>query len=342
MTEREIYNWFAKDDKFVLIDDVCEAFPNESRESIQNILNRLCEKGTFYKMSTAFGDMYGIDSTVEDEPVTINPSTGSGMGDLLRASGTFDGYEPISKGLIKDAKLKNYGIDEINAGKFKKASYSSDEVVEWMNTISTNREFLTTIKQVALKNLVQNLQTRGLSGDQLLAYLGGLAKIELEEIAKERLNQYKKIEEIWNHIKDGLADKRLLASLSKELVNIVADVEDMTVNGGQLYYSVPIPNFEHFKEAFKIQLEEFENKTSASKAISDIEERIAQRKNKVENDKEKIYEALKESFEPKTASELAEKIGLSVNRVSALLITMVEDGTVIREVKERKAYFSIA
>lgn len=65
-------------------------------------------------------------------------------------------------------------------------------------------------------------------------------------------------------------------------------------------------------------------------------------KNKVENDKEKIYEALKESFEPKTASELAEKIGLSVNRVSALLITMVEDGTVIREVKERKAYFSIA
>lgn len=250
MTEKEIYDWFAEDDRCVLIDDVCTAFPNKSKRSIQNILNRLCEKGKFYKVSTAFGDMYAIDSTVQDEVVTINMSTGSGMGDVLRATGAFEGYESISENLIKNAPLKKYGLNEINAKKYKKETYSSEDAIDWLNTVSANREFLKTIKEVALRNLVENLQSRGLSGNQLLAYLEGLSKIELEVIAKERAKQYQKMEEIWKLMRDKLTDKGMLSSLSKELVKMVFDVEDMTINGGQIYYSVPIPENGHYKKEF--------------------------------------------------------------------------------------------
>lgn len=64
-------------------------------------------------------------------------------------------------------------------------------------------------------------------------------------------------------------------------------------------------------------------------------------KAQVENEtlKDKILEVL---VEPMTASQIGEKVGISVNKASALLTQLKEDNSVIREVVKRKAYFSKA
>lgn len=64
-------------------------------------------------------------------------------------------------------------------------------------------------------------------------------------------------------------------------------------------------------------------------------------KTQVENEnlKDRILEVL---TEPMTASAIGEKVGISVNKASALLTQLKEDNSVIREVVKRKAYFSKA
>ena len=64
-------------------------------------------------------------------------------------------------------------------------------------------------------------------------------------------------------------------------------------------------------------------------------------KTQVENEnlKDRILEVL---TEPMTASAIGEKIGISVNKASALLTQLKEDNSVVREVIKRKAYFSKA
>ena len=61
-------------------------------------------------------------------------------------------------------------------------------------------------------------------------------------------------------------------------------------------------------------------------------------KTQVANDalKGQIVDAL---TEPATASEVAEKFGISNQKASALLTAMVKDGIVERTVEKRKAYF---
>ncbi len=64
-------------------------------------------------------------------------------------------------------------------------------------------------------------------------------------------------------------------------------------------------------------------------------------KNQVENEKLKdaILEVLANT-EKMTATEIGEKIGVSVNKASALLSQLKEDNSVARTVEKRKAYFS--
>lgn len=64
----------------------------------------------------------------------------------------------------------------------------------------------------------------------------------------------------------------------------------------------------------------------------------------IENEalKDRILEVLKGSPEPLTATAIGEVLGLSVNKVSALLTQLKEDNSVTREVVKRKAYFSVA
>nr|MBQ4455605.1 hypothetical protein [Clostridia bacterium] len=64
-------------------------------------------------------------------------------------------------------------------------------------------------------------------------------------------------------------------------------------------------------------------------------------KSQIEKDKDLIREALKRSRTPQTATLLANKTGLSLNRVSALLSQMKEDNEVIRTVSQRTAYFEL-
>ncbi len=61
-----------------------------------------------------------------------------------------------------------------------------------------------------------------------------------------------------------------------------------------------------------------------------------------ENIKDKILEVLKSAEKPMTATEIANEIGYSVNKASALLTQLKEDNSVVRSVDKRKAYFSIA
>lgn len=65
----------------------------------------------------------------------------------------------------------------------------------------------------------------------------------------------------------------------------------------------------------------------------------------VENEtiKDRILDTLKGSAEPMTATAIGEALGLSVNKVSALLTQLKEDNSVVRSVGEkRRAYFSLA
>ena len=64
-------------------------------------------------------------------------------------------------------------------------------------------------------------------------------------------------------------------------------------------------------------------------------------KSQIEKDKDLIREALKRSRTPQTATLLANKTGLSLNRVAALLSQMKEDNEVIRTVSQRKASFEL-
>lgn len=62
-------------------------------------------------------------------------------------------------------------------------------------------------------------------------------------------------------------------------------------------------------------------------------------KTQVENEnlKDKILEVL---TEPMTATQIGEKVGISVNKASALLTQLREDNSILRTVDRRKAYFS--
>lgn len=62
-------------------------------------------------------------------------------------------------------------------------------------------------------------------------------------------------------------------------------------------------------------------------------------KTQVENEnlKDRILEVL---TDPMTATEIGEKVGISVNKASALLTQLKEDHSVLRTVDRRKAYFS--
>jgi len=67
-------------------------------------------------------------------------------------------------------------------------------------------------------------------------------------------------------------------------------------------------------------------------------------KTQVENEhlKDKILEVLANSDKALTATEIGEKVGISVNKASALLTQLKEDNSVTREVVKRKAYFTRA
>ena len=68
-------------------------------------------------------------------------------------------------------------------------------------------------------------------------------------------------------------------------------------------------------------------------------------KTQIENEalKDKILEVLGTSDTGMTATQVAEKIGVSVNKASALLTQLKEDNSVVRTIGEkRKAYFSVA
>lgn len=58
--------------------------------------------------------------------------------------------------------------------------------------------------------------------------------------------------------------------------------------------------------------------------------------------KDQILDVLKGSDAPMTATQIADGLGLSVNKVSALLTQLKEDNSVIRSVDKRKAYFTVA
>ena len=88
-------------------------------------------------------------------------------------------------------------------------------------------------------------------------------------------------------------------------------------------------------------------------AFVDHEVELLDRKNKapkkatktqVENEalKDHILEVLGSASAPMTATAIGEALGLSVNKVSALLTQLKEDNSVTREVVKRKAYFSLA
>ena len=66
-------------------------------------------------------------------------------------------------------------------------------------------------------------------------------------------------------------------------------------------------------------------------------------KTQIENEslKDEILKVLAENGEPMTATAIGEKLGVSVNKASALLSQLKEDNSVVREVVKRKAYFSI-
>lgn len=66
-------------------------------------------------------------------------------------------------------------------------------------------------------------------------------------------------------------------------------------------------------------------------------------KTQVENEhlKDEILKVLAETDRPLTATEIGDKLGISVNKTSALLTQLKEDNSVVREVVKRKAYFSI-
>ena len=66
-------------------------------------------------------------------------------------------------------------------------------------------------------------------------------------------------------------------------------------------------------------------------------------KAQIENEalKDEILKVLAENGEPMTATAIGEKLGVSVNKASALLSQLKEDNSVVREVVKRKAYFSI-
>ena len=67
-------------------------------------------------------------------------------------------------------------------------------------------------------------------------------------------------------------------------------------------------------------------------------------KNQVENEalKDRILDFLGSQPEPMTATNIANTLGISVNKASALLTQLKEDNSVIREVVKRKAYFTKA
>lgn len=61
-----------------------------------------------------------------------------------------------------------------------------------------------------------------------------------------------------------------------------------------------------------------------------------------ENLKDSILKVLGESEKPMSATEIGEKVGISVNKASALLTQLKEDNSVVRSVEKRKAFFSLA
>lgn len=58
--------------------------------------------------------------------------------------------------------------------------------------------------------------------------------------------------------------------------------------------------------------------------------------------KTEMVEYLADQVEGKTAGEIAEVFGISNQKASALLTSLVNDNKIVREVIKRKAYFKVA
>lgn len=79
------------------------------------------------------------------------------------------------------------------------------------------------------------------------------------------------------------------------------------------------------------------NKKNASASKKATKTQIAN-----EGIKDSILDVLRNADAPMTATAIGEALGLSVNKVSALLTQLKEDNSVTREVIKRKAYFTVA
>lgn len=79
------------------------------------------------------------------------------------------------------------------------------------------------------------------------------------------------------------------------------------------------------------------NKKNASASKKATKTQIAN-----EGIKNDILDVLKNADSAMTATQIAEAMGLSVNKVSALLTQLKEDNSIVRDVVKRKAYFSVA
>ena len=79
------------------------------------------------------------------------------------------------------------------------------------------------------------------------------------------------------------------------------------------------------------------NKKNASASKKATKTQIAN-----EGIKNDILDVLKGSDTAMTATQIADAMGLSVNKVSALLTQLKEDNSIVREVVKRKAFFSVA
>ncbi len=283
MLEDQIYRYFKEEDKSVTEDEVCRAFASYSRSSVTEALSSLCRKNKLYVLNTIVGKMYGYDSSEDNEIYSVNTSTGEGMGGLLQALGVFDDYKTLSSQLFSSGPAKSYGIPAPDDKKFMKNSYSERDINEWLGTIEANRVYLNEVKKVALQQLATRIQSMALgSMDVFERY----AKLELKEIAQERENLYKQIENALSFVVKGTDNSEWLKGLSAYLQEIVQpELEDMTINGGEFYYSVPIPNIRHYQSAFKISIEGKEsalNKKTSNETAGRKDQKAASLRKKTE------------------------------------------------------------
>lgn len=266
------------------------------------------------KRASLYDDVFEAEENARNEIQSINDEVRSNEAKKKQ----------LSEELTKSEKELE-GVFVLNFGKKKELNSTIDSLKAQILDVQK--------KETDLKNKIQQAEKKKDDNIRKLnVYISSLEK-RLVSITKEKSELEQKNQKNSEDILPVEKRQKAIENIKKHFHAIYM----IKVYGSRFGYDDVVREIEE-KD---LDYDKYLIKTQAEQEEDAKQARIS-RELALEEDKDKIREALKRSRTPQTVTQLSEKTGLQITRTSALLTQMREDNEVVRTVVKRAAYFELA